>query len=52
MMGEEHCTEDMEQVWYRSLLQMLQDLVPDTVRARLLAEIEATASYLDLVRVG
>jgi hypothetical protein len=40
MMGEEDRVENLDQEGYRSLLEMLQSPVRDTVRARSLADPE------------
>ena len=49
-MGEEHRAENVYQEGYRSLWEMLQGPVPDTVRARSLADLETPDGFLNFVR--
>jgi hypothetical protein len=51
-MGEEDCVENLGQEGYRSLWEMLQGLVRDTVRARSLADFETPDGFLNLIRGG
>jgi hypothetical protein len=51
-MGEEDCIEDQDQKGYRSLWEMLQGLVRDTVPARSLAVLETPDGFLNFLRVG
>jgi hypothetical protein len=51
MMGEDSF-KNQDQWGYRSLWEMLQSPVRDTVRARILADPETPDGFLDLLRVG
>jgi hypothetical protein len=51
-MGEEYRDENLDQEVYRSLWEMLQGPVRDTVRARSLADLETPDGFLNLVRGG
>jgi hypothetical protein len=51
-MGEEDSVENLDQVGYRSLWEMHQGPVRDTVLARSLADLEMPDGLLKLVRVG
>ena len=51
-MGEEDSVENQYQEGYRSLREMLQGPVRDTVRARSLAEFESADGFLNLLTVG
>ena len=52
VMGEEDSLKIQEQKGYRSLWEMLQSLVRDTVRARSLADLQNPDIFLNLLRVG
>jgi ppGpp synthetase/RelA/SpoT-type nucleotidyltranferase len=51
-MGEEDSVKNQDQEGYRSLWEMLQSPVRDTVRARSLADLETPDSFLNLLGVG
>ena len=51
-MGEEDRVENLDQVGYRSLWEMLQGPVRESVRARSLADLETPDDFLKLERVG
>ena len=51
-MGEEDRIEDQDQEGYRSLWEILQGPVWDTVWARSLTDIETPDGILNLFRVG
>jgi hypothetical protein len=51
-MGEEDRIENLDKEGYRSLWEMLQGPVRDTVRARSLADLDTPDSFLNLLRVG
>ena len=51
-MGEEDNVKNQDQEGYRSLWEMFESPVRDTVRARSLAELHTPDSYLNLLRVG
>jgi len=51
-MGEEDRVENLDQEGYRSLWEMLQGPVRDTVRARSLAGFETPDGFLNILRVG
>jgi len=51
-MGEEDRNDDQDQEGYRSLWEMLQRPVQDTVRARSLADLETPDGFLNLLRIG
>jgi hypothetical protein len=51
-MGEENGVEYQDQKGYRSLWEMLQGPVRDTVRARSLADLETPDGFLNLFRGG
>jgi len=51
-MGEEDRNDDQDQEGYRSLWEMLQHPVRDTVRARSLADLETPDGFLNLLRIG
>ena len=51
-MGEEDRVENLDQEGYRSLWEMLQGPVRDTVRTRSLADLETPDGVLNLLRVG
>jgi hypothetical protein len=50
-MGEEDPVKNQDQKRYRSLWEMLQSPVRDTIRVRSLADPETPAGFLDLLRV-
>ena len=50
--SEEDRIEDQDQEGYRSLWEMLQGPVRDTVRARSLAGFETPDGFLNILRVG
>ena len=50
-MGEDSF-KNQDQVGYRSLWEMLQSPVRDTVRARSLADLQTTDGFLNLLKVG
>ena len=52
VMGEEDRVENLDQVGYRSLWEMLQGPVRESVRARSLADLETPDDFLKLERVG
>jgi len=52
VMGEEDRNDDQDQEGYRSLWEMLQHPVRDTVRARSLADLETPDGFLNLLRIG
>jgi hypothetical protein len=51
-MSEEDSVENLNQEGYRSLWEMLQGPIRDTVRARSLANLETPDGFLNLVRGG
>jgi hypothetical protein len=51
-MCEENRVENLDQEGYRSLWEMLQGPVGDTVRARSLADLETPGGFLNLLRDG
>jgi hypothetical protein len=51
-MGEETGIKNLDQEIYRSLGEVLQGPVRDTVWARNLADLETPDGFLNLVRVG
>ena len=51
-MGVENRVENQEQEGCRSLLEILQGPVLDTVRARSLADLETPGGFLNRLRVG
>jgi hypothetical protein len=51
-MGEEDRIENLDQKGYRSLWEMLQDPVRDTVRARSLADLETPDGFMNIIRGG
>ena len=51
-MDEEDCIEEQDKEGYRSLWEMLQSPVRDTVRARSLAGLETPDGFLHLFRFG
>jgi len=50
-MGEENHIENLDQEGYSSLWEMLLGRVRDTVRPRILADLETPDGFLDLVIV-
>jgi ppGpp synthetase/RelA/SpoT-type nucleotidyltranferase len=52
VMGEEDRVENQDQEGYRSLWEMVQGPVRDTVRFRSLADLENHDGFLNLLRVG
>jgi len=52
VMGEEGSVKNQDQEGYRSLWEMLQSPVWDTVRARSLADLETPDGFLNFLRVG
>jgi hypothetical protein len=51
-MGDERRIENLDKKGYRSLWEMLQGPVRDTVRARNLADLETPDGFINLFRVG
>jgi hypothetical protein len=51
-MGEQDRVENLDQEGYRSLWEMLQGPVQDTVRPRGLAYLETPDGFLNLIRGG
>jgi len=51
-MDEEDRVENLDQEGYRSLWEILQGPVRDTVRARSLADLETPDGFLKLLRFG
>jgi len=51
-MGDEDSVKNQDQEGHRSLWEMLEIPVRDTVRARSLAYLETTDGFLNLFRVG
>ena len=51
-MGEEDRIEDQDQDSFRSLWEMLQSPVRDTVRTRSLAELETPDGFLIILKLG
>jgi hypothetical protein len=51
-MGEEEGVENLDQKGYRSLWEIHQDPVRDTVQARSLADLETLDGFMNLVRGG
>ena len=52
VMGEEDSVKNQDQEEYRSLWEMLQSPVRDTVRARSLADLGTPDGFVNLVRGG
>jgi len=52
VMDEEDRVENLDQEGYRSLWEILQGPVRDTVRARSLADLETPDGFLKLLRFG
>jgi len=52
VIGEEIRVENQDQEGHRSLWEILQGPVPDTVRAESLAELETNDGFLNLLRFG
>ena len=51
-MSEEDRVENLDQEGYRSLWEILQGPLRDTVRARSLADLETPDGFLNLHRIG
>ena len=51
-MGEEDSVENQDQEGYRSLCEILQGPVRDTVEARSFADLETPDGFLKLISVG
>jgi len=51
-MGKEDSIENQDQVEYRSLWEMLQGPVCNTIQAWSLADLETPDGFLNLLRVG
>jgi len=52
VIGEEDRVKNQDQEGYRSLWEMLQSPVRDTVRARSLADLQTTDGFLNFLRAG
>jgi hypothetical protein len=52
VIGEEHRIENLDKKGNRSLWEMLQSPVRDTVRARSLADLETPDGFLNPLSVG